>query len=215
MSLPQSFLKSLHRPLTISSLFLLLCPHFTLGSGTTIQISDVQRLIDLAANVSRGTSYSETTVFLDSDLDFTGKDLEPIGSSTSKYFRGVFDGQGHVISSLSMISSSQLVGLFGYSRGLTIKNVILDSSCSITSTGGYVGGIIGECYASNGPCTIENSVNMGSVTFSGSIGSSSSLYLGGVVGYLSFSSTVKNCANYGDVTHSGTSYNSNIGGIAG
>ena len=171
-------------------------------------------------SVNKGANYSGITVFLDSDLSFAGKTFDPIGNS-SKYFRGTFDGQGHVISNLNMASSFQYVGLFGYSWGLTIKNVILDSSCSITSSCSsddvYIGGFIGECYAENGPCTIENSVNMGSVTFSGNI-SGNYLYLGGIAGELysyDHDSTVKNCANYGDVTHSGKSGYSWIGGIAG
>ena len=69
------------------------------------------------------------------------------GVDSSNYFNGTFDGQGHVISDLKMTSSSQYVGVFGISRGLTIKNVIIDSSCSITSlfsdSGTAIGGIIG------------------------------------------------------------------------
>ena len=127
-----------------------------------------------------------------------------------------------MISNLAMTSSLEYVGLFGYSKGLTIKNVILDLSCSITSSfsgsGASIGGIIGQCYASNGPCTIENSVNMGSASFRGV--PNVSLYLGSIAGYLesfsNFDSTVKNCANYGDLTYSGTSdYTSIIGGIVG
>ena len=193
--------------------------------GAEFRIATPQELIEFSNNVNKGTSYSGTTVFLDSGIDLTGKTFEPIGYSYSYQFRGVFDGQGHVISNLKMdSSSSQYVGLFGYSTGLTIKNVILDSSCSITcsysgSNYAYVGGIIGYCYADDGKCAIENSVNMGSVSFSGYIRSSSySLNLGGIAGYLYsyiYDSTVKNCANYGDVTYSGTSWSSYIGGIVG
>ena len=78
------------------------------------------------------TSYSGTTVFLDVDIDFSGgspsEQFVPIGKSGSKYFQGTFDGQGHTISNLAINSSSlQYVGLFGYSKGATIRNVVLDS----------------------------------------------------------------------------------------
>ena len=191
--------------------------------GAEVRIKNADEFIEFKDNVSKGKTYSGTTVFLDSDLSFSGKSFEPIGNE-SKYFWGVFDGQGHVISNLAMNSTSQYVGLFGYSYGLTIKNLILDSSCSITcsyvgSKYAYIGGIIAFCLASSRPCTIENSVNMESVSFIGSTGSGYSLYFGGIAGYLQFSpkcdSTVKNCANYGDVTDSGTTYISNIGGIVG
>ena len=190
--------------------------------GAELRITSVDEFIQFKNNVNRGANYSGMTVFLDSDMDFTGKTLDPIGTS-SDYFRGTFDGQGHVIRNLEMTSSSEwYVGIFGYSKGLTIKNAILDSSCSIASTfSNYnyanIGGIIGRCEAENGPCTIENSVNMGSVTFSGKSGSE--LFLGGVAGYLHSSYyhdiTVKNCANYGDVTQVGESSRSYIGGIVG
>ena len=204
--------------------FLLLAAALVNGViGGELKITSVEGLIQFKGNVNSGTNYSGTTVFLDSDLSFTGKTFEPIGNE-SNYFCGVFDGQGHVISNLKMNSTSRFVGLFGYSKGLTIKNVILDSSCSITSSfsdSGYarIGWIIGHCYTRNEACTIENSVNIGSVTFRGSIsGSNGNLYLGGIAGWIyssNLDSTVKNCANYGDVTHSGTSSSSYIGGVVG
>ena len=73
-----------------------------------------------------------------------------------------------------MTSSSQYVGLFGYSEGLTFFNVVIGDSSSIESTfssnGAYVGGVIGHCQTYVGPCRIENSVNMASVTFAGDSG---------------------------------------------
>ena len=131
-----------------------------------VWISSAEELVQLKDNVNSGTNYSGTTVFLDSDLSLSEVTFEPIGNGTSKYFLGVFDGQGHVISNLKMSSSVQYAGLFGYSTRLTIKNIILDPSCSVASSLSgsnqiYIGGIIGYCRADNGPCTIENSVNMG------------------------------------------------------
>ena len=138
--------------------------------GAEVRISNVDEFVEFKDNVNNGKSYSGTTVLLDSDLSLDGKTFEPIGVSTSNYFRGVFDGQGHAISNLTAsLSSSEYAGLFGYSMELTIRNVILDSSCSVaysySPTYPYLGGIIGECYAYYGPCAIANSVNMGSVSF--------------------------------------------------
>ena len=201
----------------VSALFCLL------GQGALSNIHYINitsQFIEFSKNVNNGTSYNGTTVFLDADIDFSGslsEQFEPIGKYYS--FQGTFDGQGHTISNLAMNSSSSLyVGLFGYSNGTTIRNVVLDSSCSVVSSyngsNAFVGGIIGQC----SDCTIENTVNMASVSFTGSI--NKNLFLGGIVGYISVTSdeaTVKNCANYGSVTHSGTvsgSY-SIIGGIVG
>ena len=59
-------------------------------------------------------------------------------------------------------------------------------------------------------------MNMASVSFAGT--ASSNFYLGGIAGELyseNSDSAVKNCANYGDVTHSGESERSYVGGIVG
>ena len=156
-----------------------------LGEGE-LHIRDASDLIEFSKNVSLGTNYKGTTVFLDADIDFSGglsEQFEPIGmNSNSNYFQGTFNGQGHTINNLEIkSSSSQYVGLFGYSSGGTIKNVVLDSSCSVVSScsdssEAYVGGIVGYCSY----CTIESTVNMASVSFTGNT-SNSNLYLGGIM----------------------------------
>ena len=158
-----------------------------------LHIKNASDLIGLSKNVSSGTSYKGTTVFLDADIDFSGDGLsekfEPIGKDWYYYFQGTFDGQGHIVSNLAMNSSSQYAGLFGHSREATIKNVVLDSSCSIVnslsgSIDASVSGVIGRCFS--GSCTIENNVNMASVAFTGNItGDTGFLFFGGIVGWLS------------------------------
>ncbi len=146
-----------------------------------------------------GKNFSGKTIKLDADIDLNGHYWTPIGMSTSsKRFNGTFDGQEHTISHMTVNTSVQNSGLFGYVYGATIRNVILASSCSVTSTTSYVGGIAGYAYWSSSK--IENVTNNGSV--------SGTQHVGGIVGYLS--GTIKNATNNGSVT--GTN---NIGGIAG
>ena len=67
-----------------------------------------------------------------------------------------------------------------------------------------------------GAINIENSVNMASVSFIGS--TTYYFYIGGFIGSIcspDYTSTVKNCANYGDVTDSGENTESSIEGIIG
>ena len=101
--------------------------------------------------------------------------------------------------------------------GVTIRNVVMDSSCSVVSSCNgsdsvCVGTFAGYCY----DLTIENTVNMAGVSFTGN--TSDFLYIGGITGYLDASSndvTVRNCANCGSVTYSGTGSSVYIGGIVG
>ena len=182
------------------------------AEGSDLRITSAEEFVDFAKS---GSSYSGGTVYLDSDLTLTGS-IEPIN-----YFQGTFDGQGHTISNLVVNSSLKYTGLFGYSEGTIIRNVVIDSTSSITGSNvgsdSFVGGIIGYCRTNKGPCIIENNINMASVTFIGNV--TGSLYLGGIVGYLASQYEnpiiVRNCANYGPVTHSGISVESFIGGIIG
>ena len=180
-------------------------------------INNANDFVQFSNNVNGENDYERETVYLNSDIDLSWNSFTVIGYDN--YFSGTFDGQGHVIKNLNINSYTEEVGLFGYSNGLTIKNVVLDSSCSIVSTYNsysYVGGIMARCCSSDKACVIENSVNMGSVSFSGS--TDVYLYLGGIAGEITsydYSSTVKNCANYGPVTHQGASGIPYIGGIVG
>ena len=189
-----------------------------LGEGE-LHIKNTSEFIQFSNNVSSGISYLGTTVFLDADLDLS-QQLEPIGyyksNSDCKSFQGTFDGQGHTISNLAINSSSEYVGLFGHSRGATIRNVVLDGSCSfVNSYSGSsdsnvcTGGIIGQC----SDCSIENTVNMANISFTGN--TSSNLYIGGIAAYLYHSGTVKNCVNYGSIHTGAVGYPASIGGIVG
>ncbi|MCX5644400.1 MAG: hypothetical protein NTZ17_06910 [Phycisphaerae bacterium] len=83
-------------------------------------------------------------------------------------FMGVFDGNHHVISNLT-IRGSSLLGLFGYlTAGARVRN-LGTVNMDITSTGSYVGGLTGS--------------NDGSIVQCYSTGSiSGAMYVGGLVG---------------------------------
>lgn len=136
-------------------------------------INSASQLIAFSSNVSSGSSYSGTTVLLDSDIDFAkSAGFIQIGTFGDSVFSGVFDGQGHVIKNLALKSTKyQATGLFGIVDSVTIKNVVIDYTCSIVSSyvsdefNPFTGSIVGRCDSSNGPCTIENCVNMASVSY--------------------------------------------------
>ena len=192
---------------------------FALGaSDNELRIHDASEFIAFSKNSS---SYTGTTVYLESDLDFSNGLSDQFAPKSS--FDGTFDGQGHTISNLVVKSSLTHVGLFE-ETSKTIKNVVLDSSCSVACsfTGNdnlHIGGVIGYHFP-NGKNLISSIVNMANVTFEGSTkGNLGILYLGGIVGDISAmisDSFVINCVNYGMISHSdeasGTAY---VGGIVG
>ena len=189
-------------------------------SSNTLEIGTAEDLISFSNNVNSGTSYSGTTILLTDDIYFNSESSDrfcPIGnrSSLDNAFRGVFDGQGYTINNLKITNGSGLIGLFGFSFGGTIKNVILSPTCEVicqTNNTNYVSGIIGILAVAGKPSFIINSVNMASVSFNGTF-TGKSLSIGGIVGQSQES--VKNCANFGTITVSGAADEVQVGGISG
>ena len=201
------------------------------GSGTNEhRINSASEFVKFSEDVRGGTNFYGTTVFLDSDIDFTrdlSQQFKPIGIYVEQHFNGAFDGQGHTISNLVVNSSSDwasALGLFGYTFGVTIRNVVIDESCSFTSSyttdsssvAALVGGIIAQCSSSDGPCNFEGCVNMADITFTGSL--ERCLCVGGIAGHIhpdNHEVIIKNCANYGSITNNGKNKWRYVGGIVG
>lgn len=99
-------------------------------------------------------------------------------------------------------------GVVGEASSREIGNIIMSdclSNTSVSASGNNVGGLVGNTSRMNtGSLRIENSVNNGSVI------STTSSYVGGVVGSVSSGTTVDACINNGSV--SGREF---VGGIAG
>ena len=100
------------------------------------------------------------TFLLDNDIenagDFSGIAVTPAGSTTNYAFYGTFDGQGHTISGLNIVSDVERVGFIGslddtyYGQDIvtgTLKNLTL-KNCTVTniySGNGNVGMLVGSC----------------------------------------------------------------------
>ena len=136
------------------------------------------------------------------DIDFLGIENlhSPIGPDTGKKFNGTFDGQGFRIKNMIIERpTTDYQGFFGYLRGniqeTYVKNLIIDSSCSIT--GKYaVGGIAASGQNNETFIYIQNCVNEANITATGGDA-------GGILG----SSTsnhpkwiIQNCVNTGTIT---------------
>ena len=148
-----------------------------------------------------------TTYRLLNDIDFKGVDcskLEHVGKNSNRRFENIFDGQGHTISNLTLITSDGFTGIFGYIGDNGIVKNLHASSCNATipadassKTGvgviaGSNSGIITDCFVED--CTIKSA--LGTV-------------LGGIAG--SSKGTIINC----EVCNSTLQSNSSTGGIVG
>ena len=105
---------------------------------------------------------------LTADIDMAGKTFPGIGTD-SKYTRyhGTFDGQGHKISNLSMTSDyCAFITVAG--GGCTVKNLLIDETCSFNGTGRVAGIISAVNYTDFGnPLTIINCGNEADITGTG------------------------------------------------
>ncbi len=139
--------------------------------NTPEQISDVRNGLG---------DYSILMADIDLSGYSSGKGWNPIGASGSA-FTGVFDGNGHTISNLTINdSANNYKGFFGCTSGAEIKNLTLTN----VSVNGKlcVGGLVGECKSAG---TISNCSVTGTVS-----GDRDSV--GGLVGY-KMGGAVTNC----------------------
>ena len=227
--MPQSKRRGLGLGLAQCSLMLcVLCALVGPALGVNYRVYNASELTEVANLVNNGTTFEGTTVILEADLDFSGnlsRLYEPIGRNMDNFFLGHFDGQGYTVRNLTLQSStSNAIGLIGYSKGTIVRNVIIDNTCSVESTlaeatDTSVAGVTAACYPTEAVCAIENSVNLGDITFAGNI-SDKSLGIAGIVGVcientLSYRCVVRNCANYGIVMNIGVSNSANVAGVIG
>ncbi|MCD2492054.1 hypothetical protein LQE92_05370 [Lacrimispora sp. NSJ-141] len=101
-------------------------------SGNTYTISNGAQLKYLKTIVNGGNNCSGAVFQLTGDIQLTD-DWIPIGMSSAP-FSGTFDGQRHIISGLSINTSSRYCGLFGYVNNAVIKDLGIENA-SVTSTG--------------------------------------------------------------------------------
>ena len=119
----------------------------------------------------------------------------PVCSDYDNPYTGTFDGGNHTITGLTVTTSDQYAGLFGYIIGtvknVTLKGVKIESKHDV----GSAGGVAGWSYGNIENCSVSGSVS----------GSGSHSIAGGVVGYQSG----------GFLTGCSSSATVNAGGVAG
>lgn len=129
-------------------------------------------------NLAASSSLWGYNFALNKNLDLTGENLSPIGTSSAAAFAGKFDGQNHTLSHLTMNDGTDnYVGLFGYVTGdlanLTLDNISIAGTESANPGSGntiYVGGVAGYSTGSIANISITGT---SSVTASGAGGQGS------------------------------------------
>ena len=170
---------------------------YTIESNGSYTVYNADGLLKVAELVNGGKT--DINITLDKNIDLTGKDWTPIGTSFDNSYKGTFDGGGHTITGLTFTTNDEYAGLFGrLNRAGTVKNVVMED-VQITnnrSWRAFAGGVVGD---SRG--TIENCSVSGSV--------SGMVYVGGVVG-AQIDGSITGCSS--SATVKGTV---DVGGVAG
>ena len=163
-----------------------------------------------------GTTHPSASAMLTADIDLKnychaaedGKELLswiPIGSEKNRW-KGNMDGHGHTNSNLYIKTAQNYVGLFGYTDGATIQDLIFDNAKveNVNTTGtntSYTGILVGYAYGYS-PSHIKGIKTTNNCTVIGQE------ITGGIVGFAKIN--LENCDN-----HSSVKGTSNVGGIAG
>lgn len=179
------------------------------GDGTSANPYKISRAEELLLFIEQVNQEGQTDVYceLTDDINMSdfGDKFAPIGT-WDKPYSGTFNGNGHRIKNLTY-SSSDLAGVFGCVSGTTtIKNLIVDSSCSFTRSEGYgAAGLVG-CMARASDAssdaisiTLENCGNEANVT--GDVNAAG--LIGGVYNTDTNGNatvTITNCYNTGKIT---------------
>ena len=167
---------------------------YTIESNGSYTVYNADGLMNVAELVNGGKT--DINITLDKNIDLTGKDWTPIGTSFDNSYTGTFDGGGHTITGLTITTKDQFVGLFGYlNRAGTVKNVVMEG-IQITSNHGssQAGGVVGFSRGTIENCSVSGSVS-GTVYVGGVVG----VQIGGSITGCSSSATVKGTVDVGGV----------------
>ena len=205
-------------------------PGYTVSEdGKTYTVTSADGLLAWNEAVQKDMTLNCT---LADNIDLTGKDWTPIGTSFGNSYTGTFDGNGKTITGLTVTGSYKYAGLFGdINENGTVKNVVLEG-VQITSdnSSGYAGGVAGDSWGTIENCSVSGSVS--GTTFAGGVvgsqwggsitGCNSSatvkgvIFAGGIAGETNSGASLTGCYATDDVTveNDGTN-NSHAGGVVG
>ncbi len=133
------------------------------GNGSEqnpFQIANKEDLLLFGKLVNTENDFKNKIFVLMDDIDMSGVNWEPAGNVVNTVFKGVFDGQGHTISNLTINNyqdtdepTRQYAGLFytfnGTLKNLNVNNANIHGIRSSVLVGRMDGGIIDNCHVSD------------------------------------------------------------------
>ena len=187
---------------------------YTEVSEGNYTVDNEKGLRNLAKLVNSNGGKTPINITLTGDITLT-EEWTPIGNFENRY-TGTFDGGGHTITGLTVTTSDQYAGLFGYiGSGGTVKDVTLEEvKIESNNDMSAVGGVAGRSYGALENCSVSGSVS-GSDIAGGVVGYQSGGFLtgcsssatvnaggvaGGVAGLTDSGATLTACYATGDVT---------------
>lgn len=206
-------------PYTINSIEDLVFFSYDVNDGNTYEGQTVKLALSLDFNSNKSyveplrTNYGEYGYNGElKTLLTTGEGFKPIGAylnsntsindETNTPFMGTFDGDGHEIDGMRIVSEEKGKGLFGLIKSATIKNLGIGENC-IFNVNLVAGGIVG--YANAGT-TIENCYNKANIMNI----NENAQQIGGIAGQNLIDCSIINCFNLGEINA-----NTLVGGVVG
>lgn len=123
----------------------------------------------------------------DKSQNLEEKSWEPIGNTSNNSYEGTFDGNYKTITNLYINANQKYMGLFGYTRESTIKNLTFEYA-NVTNTGVFTGILVGYANTS----TLQNIKISNTCQMKGGEDNT-----GGIAGKLD--GNAYNCVNYATV----------------
>jgi nucleoside-specific outer membrane channel protein Tsx len=123
------------------------------------KISNVLELQWLSSFVNESDANNYTNAILTADIDMAGQTFEPIGHNDGEHnrtYKGIFYGNHHTISNLSISGNYSYRGFFGHIasdtvRDLTLLNPVISGYAQVAGVAGVMeGSVILNCHVVNG-----------------------------------------------------------------
>lgn len=188
------------------------------ANGVEIEANVIETADDLVAlsnRVSGGDDCANKVITLAEDIDMSGVEFNPIGTSDNM-FCGIFNGNGHTIRNLTVNKQINGVGLFGYVHGNAVIRDLTVENASISGIDN-VGAVVGNLMISKDYSKLQSVVYNVNVVDSVVSGGH---YVGGIAGH-SFGLILNSSVKGGSVkaapyyTVSGLDNGDKVGGLVG